>query len=332
MKNVIKQVFKSLKIWEFSVSFYDKLNAISITQILHIVKYSFAPKKKNRFDFFIIWGNGIEYTSEIIDIIRSYEYIDIIMIKKISFTNIEDFVNSIYLSDVVPKEHIQTKTSYLLKSSPEVIFVLVKNFNPKEKFFGEGRFKHIQCENIVKIKQHIREKYNPRINGEINHNHVIHASDFVEQVEQILTYLKLPSLKTFNRYDNLEYFIPYYLDFKKYYELTVNIDDLKINVINKGLVKIQNSPHYKYVTGDEDEYKHYLAENFGNKLTSDHLPESYNQLIKNFNFNYSDEKKHMIIVKKINNNEFQILDGAHRACIIRSQNMALKIKVLCLEE
>lgn len=162
-----------------------------------------------RYDYFIIWGNGINYIPEIMDIIDQEYNFRVIFEKGIVVDNIGKFIEGIYKCDTVPYKHLMAKSRYLLKAKPEIYFVLVENRDPQEKMVGLGPFAHIQCQRVTKLKIKIRNKFNPRwdknkqlppLDIEVSHEHVIHASDYESQVNYVLGYLGLPGLDSYHKY------------------------------------------------------------------------------------------------------------------------------------
>jgi len=273
-----------------------------------------------RYDYFLIWNNGINNTPEIIAEIRNDNNFEIVLIKKIKTNNISNFINNIYSCDTVPLSHLKIKTKYLLKHGNNMIFILIKNLNPHEQIVGQDNFKHIQCLKINNIKKRIRNKFNPKfidlnkqilpLDKGVSHEHIIHASDYESQVDHVLNVINLNDLNYYKRNDNKPLNIPYYLDVSSMIPYNINIDSLKANIIDKGLVKITDTPHYKYLEGNKDIYIKYFYKYFSTYLTSDHFPESFDKLINEYDKNYS--KSYPII-----NNNGQIYDGVHRIAIAK---------------
>jgi hypothetical protein len=81
-----------------------------------------------------------------VDVIRREKNFRILAIHKKHVADIAKFVSQLYSCDVVPIEHLMVKTRYLLQTKPEIILVLVENQEPQERFYGEGAFRHIQCQ------------------------------------------------------------------------------------------------------------------------------------------------------------------------------------------
>ena len=286
-----------------------------------------------RYDLFIIWGNGLNFIPEIISEIREDENYKIVRLKFHRFNNTNNFIKNIYKCDSVPIKHLISKTRYLLRSPKRIMSVLVKNYDPKELEIGSGDFRHIQCERINKTKLNIRSKFNPlfknpkkKINplpNGVSHEHCIHATDYESQTEYLLKFLNMKNIAFYKRYDDLNIEIPWHLTFSKY---EIKIDELKCSVIDKGIVCVEDSPHFQYVQEDKNAYIEYVNSNIGEKLQEDHFPESFDNLINNFDKNHKDKslKKSYIIVNKDN----VILDGLHRAAILK--NIGSEI-VECLE-
>lgn len=281
-----------------------------------------------RYDFFLIWGNGIQYTEEIISSIRNENnfIITAILRYKVKFPmRMRTFVNKVYEPDPTPFSHLRKKTKYLLKSPRICIFVLVKNMKPNEMYFGEGNFKILQCKQVKNLKEKIRNNFNPRfknpktqilpLNEGVSHNHCIHASDNEKQVEHLLELFGLPNLDYFKRYNNNEFEIPWHLNVSQFKIQNRKLDSLSVRLLKRGIVKVSDSPHYQYILGNKQPYIDYFYNNFyfGTGPFEDHFPQKFDYLINSFRLNYTEinGKKCKII---IDNNDV-ILDGVHRAAI-----------------
>jgi hypothetical protein len=89
-------------------------------------------------------------------------------------------------------------------------------------------------------------------------------------------------------------------------------------VLGKGLIKVKDSPHFKYVKGDKLEYQSYINKHIGIELQENHFCETFDRLINLYDPNYkSDGKKSFIIANKNN----VIVDGLHRASILTNLNI-----------
>ena len=159
-----------------------------------------------RYDFFIIWGNGLKHTLEIVDIIR--DRFRVVFEMGIEFTDTERFIRGIYGCDKAPISHLIAKSRYLHEAEKKAYFVLVENPNPRPRLIRTGE----QCDNIQEVKILIRNRFNPKLADAnrtviplkrgVSHKHVIHASDYESQTIYVLNYLGFPSLDYFKSFDN----------------------------------------------------------------------------------------------------------------------------------
>jgi len=276
--------------------------------------------KKQRIDYFLIWGHGLQYTGEILDIIRSRKDFEIITIQKIHVHDMSKLVDDIYSCDTVPLQHLLDKTRYLLNTEPQILFILVKNKNPREKLFGEGQFRHIQCQLVKDVKEEIRNKFNPRVDGKRTEHHVIHASDYESQVEHVLAVLGLPPSEYYERQADCDLDVPYHIrPFDDYQIKQVNVDDLFANIITP----VDQTPHYKYLVGDKQAYRQYYEKHFGKALTDDHCPEAYDRMAANFEYGRTNEvgKRSLILAERLDDEKYKIIDGVHRAAILKHQDV-----------
>ena len=289
-----------------------------------------------RYDILIIWGNGLSFIENIISEIRDDTNFKIVRLKYHEYQNTEVFLKDIYSCDTAPWEHLKSKSNYLTKEPKNCMVVLVKNLRPKEKIVGSGQFTHKQCQNLVDLKTKIRSLYNPKFkdrNKKINplptgvsHDHCIHSTDYEEQTDYLLNYFEMNSVQYYNRYENLNYNIPYHLTPEKFELKELELTSLRCNIIDFGFTAVKDSPHYKYVTGNISDYCDYVKKNIGYKLQEDHFIGSFDKLIKNFKEDYLDEKNRKQYI--LTTSEGIILDGTHRASILISKGIK---KVKCLQ-
>ena len=298
------------------------------TVLTHLSDNQETVASKPRIDYFIIWGNGLKYSNAILEFIRSDKSFQIQSITNHKLENIEEFVFNLYKTDPVPWEHLVAKTRYLLHTEPEIIVIILKNLSPKEKFFGNGEFRHIQCEKIKIVKEILRNKYNPFVKGKRTEEHVIHASDYESQTEHLLEILNLGDLDNFKSSKNRFLEIPYHLPPIKNFTLKkIDIDRIHCSIITgelqnleKQIIPITETPHYKYVNGNKSEYLNYYKKYGGLLLTDDHNTDSFDNLINEFNYARFSDEGHFIIVEQIQDNKYKIWDGVHRAAILKSNN------------
>jgi len=284
--------------------------------------FEYNLKKRNRYDFFIIWGNGLQYTDEILNIIRKEENIQIIRIEHLYIKKMHRFVRELYGCDTVPIHHLRAKIKYLFHVRNEILILFVINHSPEEAFVGRGAFRKEQCQYINRIKWKIREKYNPKRNGIRTEEHIIHASDYEEQVDYTLKLIGYSDGIEFFEKDNerLPFFKPYHIKRPASYTFKkISISNLYVSILKgdpfKGhnsvtteLLPIVQSPHYKEILGGDD-YKNYYNRYKYIFLLDDHYPEKIDELRKLG----SDQIEKFPPVAVINmGNYFRVLDGAHR--------------------
>jgi len=232
-----------------------------------------------RYDYFIIWGNSLQHTEAIREILRKEEDLEIIKIVSHKIKEMKRFVLNLYGCDPVPLWHLQAKLSYLFKAKPEAIFIFVKNLAPNEIYVDDGPFRHIHCQYIARIKENIRNLYNPRKNGVRTEEHVIHASDQEAQVDYFLKMLGYSDgiYHLHNSGSALPIRKPYHIPKPKTYRFKrLSINDLRASIlvhspsqgVNTELRKIHDTPHFRTLKYGDAEYKEYL-ENFQYTLLTD---------------------------------------------------------------
>jgi len=285
--------------------------------------------KKYRYDYFLIWGHGMKYRNEIKRIIDDVPEFKIVMEHNYIAKNISDLVKKVYSYDYAPFYHLKSKTEYLKKTSPKVKFIFIRNKNPIENYFGEGRFLHIECERVKRIKELIRDRFNKRKADRRSEDHVVHASDNESQTDFILKYLGFKKgVKTFEK--NMEKIInvPYHLNIpEQYFIKRVSVDELLCSVIENGKIRvmpIEKSPQYQ----GKRVYRKYLESYEGEYLKDGYSAEKFEHLQNTLQYLQGEYSTAYIITKRFNN-KFLILDGLHRAVIQKKRNCkTLKVVVI----
>jgi hypothetical protein len=278
----------------------------------------------------LIWGHGQEYKNEIINRIHKQEYIEIIRIENHSPNNMRKFINRVYSKDYVPYYHLISKTSYLRSKPNKVTFIFVKNNNSQEYFSRTWGGIHIEDSYINNIKNELRMKYNPvNEEGKTTEQHIIHASDNEDQVDDILKYLgHSRGLRMFMTEPNKIIHLPYYLDkFNSFCLSSVDVAKVAANVLSRhqksgkcitNKVSIFDTPHYHALDGSPNSYIEYMDEFRGHEITRFHTLAKFLAMASNFEYLESPYNQNFILVKQrnIKNFEYQILDGVHRAAIL----------------
>ncbi len=285
--------------------------------------------KKYRYDYFLIWGHGMQFQSDIISIIKAVPEFEIIKELNYNANNIGKLVKKIYSYDYAPFHHLKSKTIYLKKTSPKVKFIFIKNNFPIENHYGSGRFFHIECDRIKKTKEKIRNEFNERKNDRRTEDHVVHASDNELQTDYILKYLgyKLGT-KTFIR--NLDKIInaPHHLKIPNNYSIEkISINLLLCSIIENDktkVVPIEESPQFK----GGKYYEDYLLKNNGKYLQDGYSISKFKLLTKQLDY-MKDEYSVDYIITKRHNEKFLVLDGLHRAAIQKKNGIeAIKVVII----
>ena len=68
---------------------------------------------KNRKNYFLIWGNGLEYEVQIIQIIEKDPHFKIEYFYRFKAKNIKRLISNVYFNDYSPFSHLKNKTKYL---------------------------------------------------------------------------------------------------------------------------------------------------------------------------------------------------------------------------
>lgn len=294
--------------------------------------------RRTRYDYFLIWGNGLPYKEEILEIIRNTEFLEIIRIMDYRPRSIRRFVHRIYSYDYAPFQHLRAKTRYLLKTESIVTVILVCNQSPRETYRGEGPFRHIECERIKEAKEKIRNRYNPRRLGIRTEEHVIHASDNEAQVDHLLKCLgHRDGIEYLHRTPNRLLRPPRYLSrFDDFTIRQVRLSKLRCTVLRGSrasfwteVVKVDETPQFSCLVGQPEIYREYLSKFLGGPLTQDYSVEKLRGLSKTFKYLDELHATSYILVREAAFGQYLVLDGAHRAAILRLQGiMSIPVAVV----
>lgn len=277
-----------------------------------------------RYDYFLIWGHGVKFRDEILELIRSNRALKIIKILYHAPDTVEQLVQTVYSYDYAPLEHLRGKTAYLQKTPKEAYFIFVENHFPDEDYLGEGSYRHVESRTIKSMKEHIRDCFNERINGKRSEDHVIHASDNQMQTDYILRYLGYEGISLFKS-TFLALKAPYHLRGAKAFCLRkIPLTSLlcRIMVGNREvhvpkLAAIEETPHYRALSGQHDIYEEYISMFIGLALTDDHPLHDFLRLNKSFRYLAPPNQFSYIMVKEAAHGRFIIIDGVHRASILK---------------
>lgn len=283
---------------------------------------------KPTYGYFLIWGHGLVYRDNILDILRKTKAINVLWIQNHYPSNIKKFINTIYSYNYVPVSHLREKTKYLLHVPPEIIFIFFKNNNPDERFIGEGQYVHTECVKIKNLKEKIRNMYNPREDNERTEHHIIHASDNEIQVEHVLKYLGYKGIEFLKNRPNRNIELnPFLSVFSSFSIRLVNSAQLYCNILQGTMkdfrlkkVRINQTPHYACLLGNTDLYNQYRKRFLGGPLQCDYSIDKFHILSKNMRYLRHPYATSYIVTEEFETNKYLIIDGLHRASILLFNN------------
>ena len=279
---------------------------------------------ENRIDYILVWGHGMPFFEEIRTMIREDPSF---RIRKILFhrpKSIRKLVNVVYSYDYAPLEHLKSKTRYLLRSPAEVAFVFLENLDPMVDYFGEGAFRHEESTTLKALKERIRDRFNPRIDGKRTENHVIHASDSSAQTDYILKYLSFP--EGVKMFETTEYPVklPYYIKNDRNIKIRrLPLSDLTANIVvgenryDYTIVpmELEETPHYKGLTKNIEIYDDYIKRFLGGPLTEDYHGGKLLELYRNMRYLGKGYENCFVVVKR-KGSRYVVMDGLHRASVL----------------
>jgi hypothetical protein len=289
---------------------------------------------KKMYCYFIIWGAGMSKKNELFTEIYDDPDFNILTVLEHKPKSIKDFIKGVYSYEYLPFSHHETKFNHLNDTTTDVVIIFAVNNNPQAVYWGDPTRKFIHSNKIKEFKVRIREEYDPRINGKLTHEHVIHASDNETQVHLFLKYLGInEGLEHFRVKKNSVLSVPWFIPkFNNFTIKSVQLSNLYANILEgtkdkyiKVITPIEKTPHYKYLHNDTKPYKEYLA-NFSNgSLLAgptywEFCLKKFTSLSQSFDYLKSPFEHTFILVKETQPNQFVIVDGLHRATILKSKN------------
>lgn len=292
-----------------------------------------------RYDYFLIWGHGLQFAESIVDLIASCDGLRIVRLQYHRPKNIRRFVRVVYSYDYAPLLHLKDKTNYLLGTQPLVLFVFVENLSPAEIMVGEGVFRHAESSRIKALKEHIRDHFNERREDRRTENHVVHASDNQMQTDQILKYIgvregTIAFRKRPNQVIDTAYHLP---SFYKFRFENAPVEKLCCTILRGTpddfcgvTTPLAETPHASYLRGDKTAYEEYLAKFGGWHLCDYYSLRKFQRLSETFDYERLTAVGCYIVVGRQKSGRLVILDGVHRAAILASRG-AKNIPVVIAE-
>jgi hypothetical protein len=280
---------------------------------------------KNRKDYFLIWGSGLEFENQIIEIIERDPNFKIEYFYRFKAKNIKRLISNVYFNDYTPISHLKNKTKYLKNiNNKNVLIIFCTNKRPMEMKIKSFNKTHIESISVNKLKNKIRKKFNPKVDGKITHDHVIHGSDNQEQTEHIIRFLNDKNLNIKTIYSEVENTFKY----QKCVKIkTISIKRLKARLLIKDsekistkIVNLNKTPHFFFIKKKKSLYGEYLKKFRGLGLNYNYSEKRFNKYIKSFNYlNQNNQDNYIKVEKK--NNFYVIIDGLHRASIMKNKRV-----------
>ena len=300
-----------------------------------------------RIDYFVVWGHGVPHLHEMVEIIDQNDDVDVLYIKKIEIENLNNFIQNIYAKEwpSVPLSHTLSKTKFLYHVPRQAALILVMNNKPKVRVQNNKNplFRMPESETIKNIKNLIRKQFDPNKGGKDfvqlvpNYNpdqHVVHASDFPEQIQNALDVFGMRDVAHWHNYWQNKYntksdsgSIEEGRNIKE-----ILIDKIRMNILDEnGIIyscEIEKSPHYHFVCGRPDMYKKYWQRFCGTILKENHSLSNFNRLNKEFNYLIKPYESCFIQVKK-SGLLYHTVDGDHRLSILKHRGFdRLRVEIL----
>ena len=287
--------------------------------------------ENSQVDYILIWGHGLVYKDNIIDVIEAQANLKILKILFYKPRKISDLVKTIYSYDYAPFRHLKEKTRYLKSTPNKTLFIFVDNIKPDNDYLGEGRFRHLESMTLKALKEEIRNAYNPCCNGKRTEEHVIHISDNEMQTDYILKYLEyddgVNSILPRTGLVTMPHHVHENRHNKSCFQLkrvrTTNIycsilygtpDNASIKT-----VPIIETPHFKSLISDSKAYEDYLKMFQGYYLLDYYSMAKFLTLEKEMQYLQGKYSSDYIIVRQMND-KYIIQDGVHRASILAKKN------------
>ena len=257
--------------------------------------------------YLVIWQNGVDRLYEIMSVIEKDSALQPTLVAPVAFRTHKQLINEVYADDYSPKHHLNTKLKYLSRfSSRCYLIICVTHQQPEYTFVGQGATRHIEDLYLNSVKNKIREKFNAKDkNGEISHNHVLHAFD-----NQLAGYTF--AQKFISNHIQKCLMRHSFIDVTRK-PVELDVSELKCRNFDKSGrvidISIESSQQYNFLVNRDNTYKEYIATHLGGNIKYWHSEKRYLNLMEQIVS--GDNEIDPIVV----NSSGLILDGLHRAAI-----------------
>lgn len=285
-------------------------------------------RRVERYDYFLIWGHGLPHRDAILAELRAEPTLELLKIVRHDVADIKHFVDVVYSYDYAPIEHLRGKTQYLLNTEPRVVFIFLRNLQAEEAMVGEGPFRHVESQNIKRLKERIRDRFNPRSEGRRTEDHVVHASDNQLQTHVMLKHIGFTNgVAAFNSANpvvaapgHLRAFNSFELRSVPLASLVASLAVERGGRVESALTELEDTPHYRALDGDTAPYEaHFRA--FDAVLTDDHSWQKLDAMNANFSYASGDHATDYIITRRLDDGRYLIMDGLHRSSMLKKRGI-----------
>ena len=106
----------------------------------------------------------------------------------------------------------------------------------------------------------------------------------------------------------------------------ISIDNRSVphNLVKTEIVSIEETPHYRLLTGDEEPYRRYMNKNKWKNYGIQHSYENFKKLINNFHSYLEKPYEKDYIYCRSDNGKYIVVDGLHRISIVKFRYPNLK--------
>ena len=297
---------------------------------------------RRRLDALLVFGHGLPHEECILDMIEAAGFVPE-WCKRRQIRNIRRFIRTVYANDYAPFHHLRDKTRYLVSVPREVLLILVRNPNPRNEVVGEGEYRHLESAAMRELKWTIREAFNPRIAGEMTHDHVIHGTDCESQAADLVERFGETHAYRGIREDKLTWprVRPHVGPVTELSTSWVGPEDIVCNQLTGSRwsaevteVALRNTVQFKSIVEPSGLYRAYVSEHRGVGLRDYHSEHRFKQLQHTYSFESALEQGTVPLARIVDGADglprYLIVDGVHRAAVLAAQ-ADTKIPLVVLE-
>ena len=284
---------------------------------------------RRRVDYLLIWGHGLAHEEEILEMVEEtpFQILDVLRHRPRS---VRDLVRTVYSVDHANSHFLRAKTSFLLATPCEVVFVFFSNSEPEELLRGQGGYRHVECARVKALKTRICKRFNPRrADGEgPSKEDVVDTSDTGARTHDILHWLGEMRRLDGPKHRSFPFFpVPHFLS---------NITEVTIRPVPlRGLgckvvcgsrwdfravpAAIEDSPHFRALaTGNPAIYGDYARTFRGTALRGPCSERRFLALAEELNYLCPPWETSYVLVREAKAGAgLRVVDGLHRAAILR---------------